>query len=59
MTSDSRIPHAPCFARSHDEDEPNTVGGFGLTDTTDRRTFAVKEARTLRQALPESRPDQR
>lgn len=45
--SDERPTHSPMFARSHDEDEPNAVGGFGLTDTTDRRTFAVKAARTL------------
>jgi hypothetical protein len=37
-----RPSHAPTFVRSHDEQEPRTVGGYSLEDTTDRRTFAVK-----------------
>jgi hypothetical protein len=53
--SDDRPVHAPCFVK-RGEPEPNTVGGYGLTDTTDRRTFAVRKPR---QALRESRPDQR
>ena len=36
-----RPSHAPIFVRSHDEPEPRTVGGFGLADTTPRRTFDV------------------
>ena len=36
-----RPSHAPTFVRSHDEEEPRTVGGFGLEDTTPRRTFDV------------------
>ncbi len=36
-----RPSHAPTFVRSHDEPEPRTVGGFGLEDTTPRRTFDV------------------
>jgi hypothetical protein len=41
--SDERPTHAPCFV-GYGEDEPRTVSGFGLTDTTDRRTFAVKSS---------------
>jgi hypothetical protein len=50
--SNDRPTHAPCFARSHDEPEPRTVGGFALEDTTGRRTFDVRE---LRHAAPENR----
>jgi hypothetical protein len=42
--SDERPTHAPCFVQPG-EPEPRTVGGFGLGDTTDRRTFAVKVLR--------------
>jgi hypothetical protein len=40
----TRPTQAPVFARPG-EPEPRVVGGYGLEDTIDRRTFAVKPSR--------------
>jgi hypothetical protein len=54
--SNERPTHATCFAHSHDEPEPNVVGGFSLPSTTGRRTFDVKETRHTAPEAPDAAP---